>query len=151
MKVAYWHEFELQSNECEVRVSPREGEFPRARFQVLRRMPDEPDRIMPLEARGDVRMRNVADKDETRILRSLISQSASHCPAGRLLLVAAVLLVAADNGPRSAGTGQFDILGMKVFSSGASFCCEALQARPVTGQPDSASFHHERRPGRFAP
>ena len=78
----------------------------------LRRLPDRVDRIMTLAARGDLRLRTVVDEDRGRILRTLVNRALLAAVGAAFLLVAAVLLVAADQGPAvSGGAGLFEILG----------------------------------------
>jgi ubiquinone biosynthesis protein len=86
----------------------------------LRRLPDRIDRIMTLGARGDLRFRSVVDEDGGRILRTLVNRALLTAIGFAFLLVAAILLVAADNGPAvSAGTGLFEILGYGGLFSGS--------------------------------
>ena len=78
----------------------------------LRRLPDRFDRIMTLAARGDLRVRHVMDEDGARIVRTLVNRALLAGVGAAFLVVAAVLLVAAESGPSvSSGIGLFEILG----------------------------------------
>jgi ubiquinone biosynthesis protein len=78
----------------------------------LRRLPDRIDRILTLAGRGDLRVRSVVDEDSRRILRTLVNRSLLAVVGSAFLLVSALLLVAADEGPNVAtDTGLFEVLG----------------------------------------
>lgn len=95
----------------------------------LRRLPDRVDRIMTLAARGDLRVRTVADEDGGRILRTLVNRALLAGVGAALILGAAILLVATEDGPSvSAGTGLFEILGY-----GGLFAGIVLLLRVVSG------------------
>ena len=54
----------------------------------------------------------VIDEDGGRILRTLVNRALLAAVGGAFLLVAAILLVVADEGPAvSSGTGLFEVLG----------------------------------------
>jgi ubiquinone biosynthesis protein len=78
----------------------------------LRRLPDRFDRIMTLAARGDLRVRNVADEGNGRVLRTFVNRGLLAAIGAAFLLGATVLLASANKGPSvSDGTGLFEILG----------------------------------------
>ncbi len=79
----------------------------------LRRLPDRIDRILTLTSRGELRVRSIVDEDGRRILRTLANRGAARRRSGAaFLVVAAMLLVAADPGPTVGGdTGLFEIFG----------------------------------------
>ena len=78
----------------------------------LRHLPDRIDRILTLTSRGDLRIRNVVDEDGQRILRTLVNRALLLAIGSVFLVVATLLLVAAEKGPLVAsGTGLFEILG----------------------------------------
>jgi len=78
----------------------------------LRRLPERVDRLLTLGGRGDLRIRHVTDEDSRRVVRT-IANRALLCAVGAVfLLVAALLLVAADEGPEVAtGTGLYEVFG----------------------------------------
>ena len=65
----------------------------------LRRLPDRIDRILTLTSRGELRVRSIVDEDARRILRTLVNRALLVAAGAAFLVVAAVLLVAADPGP----------------------------------------------------
>ncbi|MET0727780.1 MAG: AarF/UbiB family protein [Acidimicrobiales bacterium] len=78
----------------------------------LRHLPDRIDRILTLAGRGDLRVRHVVDEDGQRILRTLVNRSLLAVIGAAFLLVSALLLVAADEGPAVAeDTGLFEVFG----------------------------------------
>ena len=78
----------------------------------LRRLPDRIDRILTLTSRGELRVRNIVDEDARRILRTLVNRALLVAAGAAFLVVAAVLLVAADPGPEVGGdTGLFEVFG----------------------------------------
>jgi ubiquinone biosynthesis protein len=78
----------------------------------LRRLPDRFDRIMTLAARGDLRVRNVVDEGNGRVLRTFVNRGLLAAIGAAFLLGATVLLASANKGPSvSDGTGLFEILG----------------------------------------
>ena len=78
----------------------------------LRRLPERVDRILTMTGRGELRLRTVVDEDSRRIMRTLINRGLLAAIGAAFLVVAAVLLVAADKGPKVAGgTGLFEIFG----------------------------------------
>jgi ubiquinone biosynthesis protein len=95
----------------------------------LRRLPDRVDRIMTLAARGELQMHHVVAEDGNRIVRTFVNRGLLAFVGATFLLVAAVLLVAADSGPSvSDGTGLFDVLGY-----GGLFVGNVLLLRVVAG------------------
>ena len=78
----------------------------------LRRLPDRIDRILTLTSRGELRVRSIVDEDPRRILRTLVNRALLVAAGAAFLVVAAVLLVAADPGPTVGGdTGLFEVFG----------------------------------------
>ncbi len=78
----------------------------------LRRLPERVDRILTLTGRGELRLRSILDEDGRRIVRTLINRALLAAIGGAFLVVAAMLLVASDKGPKVAGeTGLFEIFG----------------------------------------
>jgi ubiquinone biosynthesis protein len=78
----------------------------------LRRLPDRIDRILTLGGRGDLRIRHVVDEDGRRIVRTLTNRALLAAIGSVWLVVAAILLVSTEDGPRVAtGTGLFEVLG----------------------------------------
>ena len=78
----------------------------------LRRLPERVDRILTLTGRGELRLRSVLDEDGRRIVRTLINRALLAAIGAAFLVVAAMLLVATDKGPKVAGgTGLFEIFG----------------------------------------
>ncbi|MEP6659700.1 MAG: AarF/UbiB family protein [Acidimicrobiales bacterium] len=78
----------------------------------LRRLPERVDRILTLTGRGELRLRSILDEDGRRIVRTLINRVLLAAIGGAFLVVAAMLLVASDKGPKVAGeTGLFEIFG----------------------------------------
>jgi ubiquinone biosynthesis protein len=95
----------------------------------LRRLPDRVDRIMTLAARGNLRVRSVVDEDEGRIARTLVNRALLCAVGAAFLLVAAVLLVSADDGPSvSGGTGLFEILGYGALLAGSVLLLRVVAA-----------------------
>jgi len=78
----------------------------------LRRLPERVDRLLTLSGRGDLRVRHVTDEDSRRVVRT-IANRALLCAIGAVfLLVAVLLLVAADKGPEvTTGTGLYEVFG----------------------------------------
>jgi ubiquinone biosynthesis protein len=78
----------------------------------IRRLPERIDRVLTLGGRGDLRIRHVTDEDARRVVRT-IANRALLCAIGAVfLLVAVLLLVAADPGPEvTSGTGLYEVLG----------------------------------------
>jgi ubiquinone biosynthesis protein len=78
----------------------------------LRRLPDRIDRILTLTSRGELRVRSIVDEDPRRILRTLVNRALLVATGAAFLVVAAVLLVAADPGPAVGGdAGLFEVFG----------------------------------------
>jgi len=78
----------------------------------LRRLPDRIDRILTLTSRGELRVRSIVDEDPRRILRTLVNRALLVATGTAFLVVAAVLLVAADPGPAVGGdAGLFEVFG----------------------------------------
>lgn len=78
----------------------------------LRRLPDRLDRILMLAGRGDLRIRHIVDEDSRRILRTLANRALLAAIGATFLLVSALLLVPAEEGPMlSDEVGLFEILG----------------------------------------
>ena len=95
----------------------------------LRRLPDRIDRIMTLAARGDLSVRNIVDEDRGRILRTLVNRALLAAAGAAFLLVAAILLVVADEGPAvSPGTGLFEILGYGGLFAGSVLLLRVVAA-----------------------
>jgi ubiquinone biosynthesis protein len=78
----------------------------------LRHLPERIDRLMTLAARGDLRIRHIADEDGTRLVRTLVNRAVLSAVGIAFLLASAVLLAAPDGGPTvSSGTGLFELFG----------------------------------------
>jgi ubiquinone biosynthesis protein len=78
----------------------------------LRRLPDRLDRLLMLAGRGDLRIRHIVDEDSRRILRTLANRALLAAIGATFLLVSALLLVPAEEGPMlSDEVGLFEILG----------------------------------------
>jgi ubiquinone biosynthesis protein len=78
----------------------------------LRRLPERIDRVLSLSGRGDLRIRHVTDEDARRVVRTIANRALLCAIGAVLLLVAVVLLVAADAGPEvTSGTGLYELLG----------------------------------------
>jgi len=78
----------------------------------LRLLPDRIDRILTLTSRGELRVRSIVDEDPRRILRTLVNRALLVATGTAFLVVAAVLLVAADPGPAVGGdAGLFEVFG----------------------------------------
>ena len=99
----------------------------------LRRLPDRIDRILTLAGRGDLRVRSVVDEDSTRILRTLVNRALLAAVGAAFLVVSALLLVAADEGPTVAtGTGLFDVLRLR-WAPHRARCSSCASSRPLPG------------------
>jgi hypothetical protein len=78
----------------------------------LTHLPAHIDRVLTLAGRGDLRVRSVIDEDGARVLRTLVNRALLSLIGAVFLVVAALLLVADEQGPMvSTGTGLFEILG----------------------------------------
>jgi ubiquinone biosynthesis protein len=78
----------------------------------LRRLPDRVDRVLSLAGRGELRLRSIVDEDSQRIVRTLANRALLAVVGTAFLVVAAMLLTAADPGPTVAGsTGLYEIFG----------------------------------------
>jgi len=78
----------------------------------LRHLPDRIDRVLTLAGRGELRLRTVTSEDRDRLVRTLVNRGLLAGTGSAFLLVAAVLLVATDEGPAVAtDTGLFEIFG----------------------------------------
>jgi ubiquinone biosynthesis protein len=78
----------------------------------LRRLPDRVDRVLSLAGRGELRMRSIVDEDSRRIVRTLANRALLAVVGTAFLVVAAMLLTAADPGPSvSGGTGLYEVFG----------------------------------------
>jgi ubiquinone biosynthesis protein len=78
----------------------------------LRRLPDRVDRMLMLAGRGKLRIRTVLDEDGSRVVRTLVNRMLLAVIGFSFLLVAAVLLVATNQGPEvAADVGLFEIFG----------------------------------------
>jgi ubiquinone biosynthesis protein len=78
----------------------------------LRRLPDRVDRVLSLAGRGELRLRSIVDEDSQRIVRTLANRALLAVVGTAFLVVAALLLTAADPGPTVAGsTGLYEIFG----------------------------------------
>jgi len=85
----------------------------------LRHLPDRIDRILTLTSRGELRIRSVVDEDGQRIVRTLVNRALLLMIGSVFLIVATLMLVAAEKGPIVAGgTGLFEILGYGGLLSG---------------------------------
>jgi ubiquinone biosynthesis protein len=78
----------------------------------LRRLPDRIDRLLTLGGRGDLRIRHIVDEDGRRIVRTLANRVLLAMIGAVWLLVAVILLVSAERGPKvTGGTGLYEVFG----------------------------------------
>ena len=111
----------------------------------LRRLPDRIDRILTLTGRGDLRIRHVVDEDGRRIVRTLVNRALLASIGSRCSSSSAILLVAAEPGPRSpAAPGCSRCSATAGCSPGRSCCCGSWPRSPGTAPRDLL----DRDPGR---
>jgi hypothetical protein len=76
--------------------------------------------VLTLAGRGDLRLRTIVDEHSGRLLRTLVNCRLLLTAGSVLLGVAALHLVAADEGPTVASdTGLFEVLGYGMLLFGA--------------------------------
>ena len=109
----------------------------------LRRLPDRIDRMLMLAGRGDLRVRSVVDEDSRRILRTLVNRGLLAVVGAVFLIVSAMLLVAAEDGPWSSAAAS-----ACSRSSATEGCwpapCSACGSSPAW--PGTARYDRARRP-----
>jgi hypothetical protein len=95
----------------------------------LWRLPDRVDRLLMLAGRGDLRVRSVVDEDSRRIVRTWVNRGLLAWIGSAFVIVAAILLVAADDGPAvGGGTGLFEIFGYGGLVAGAVLLLRVVAA-----------------------
>lgn len=78
----------------------------------LRRLPERVDRLLTLAGRGELRIRSITDEDSRRVVRTLVNRGLLALAGVAFLLVSAILLVAAEDGPTVGdGAGLFEVFG----------------------------------------